>query len=100
MCQTRQDLLHRLALGQLVDELVEVADLLHQRIVDVLDADAAHDPGDRRGVRVELGLGEERPRTSSAVEVLLQRRVVVPGEPLITWSNSAFVRPLRSTLVT
>ena len=37
-----QDLLHRLALGELVHELVEVADLLHQRILDVLDPHPAH----------------------------------------------------------
>ena len=36
-----RDLFHRLALGQLVDELVQVADLLHERIFDILDAYAA-----------------------------------------------------------
>ena len=39
-----QDLVHRLALRQLVDELVQVADLLHERIVDILDACAANRP--------------------------------------------------------
>ena len=45
---------HLLTFRQLVDELVEVADLLHQRVVDLLDTDAAHDTFDARSVRVEL----------------------------------------------
>ena len=37
-----QDLVHRLALGQFVDQLVQVANLLHQRILDVFDPHPAH----------------------------------------------------------
>ena len=96
-----QHLLHRLALGELVDELVEVADLLHQRVLDLLDADPAHRPGDQRGVRVERRVGEE----------VLERRLLVRGarpaprssKPVshsMTSSTSALVRPFRSALVT
>ena len=60
-----QDLLHGLALGQLVHQLVEVADLLHQRVLHLLDADPAHDTGDERGVRVEVVRRRRSPRRSS-----------------------------------
>ena len=39
-----EDLLHRLAVGKLVNELVEEADLLHERIPDLLHADAEITP--------------------------------------------------------
>ena len=56
-----QHLLHRLALGQLVDELVEVADLAHQRLLDVLDPLAADQALDFVTRGIEPGsLGEER----------------------------------------
>src|SRR3954471_22316547 len=54
-----QDLVHRLAPSELVDELVEVADLLHQRVLDVLDADPADHTVDRGCLRVEVRVGEE-----------------------------------------
>src|SRR5262249_4041058 len=61
-----QDLFHGPALGQLVDQLVHVADLPHQRVLDLFDANAADDPGDLAGVGIERwGLAEER------LEVLL-----------------------------
>jgi hypothetical protein len=41
-----QDLGHRPTLRKLVDKLVEPANLLHQRVLDVLDAHAADDTGD------------------------------------------------------
>ena len=41
-----EDLLHRLASGKLANELVEVADLLHERVRDLLYADAADHAGD------------------------------------------------------
>ena len=36
-----KNLLHGLALGKLIDELVQLANLLHQRILDLLHADTA-----------------------------------------------------------
>ena len=50
-----QDLRHGLAFGEFVDELVEAADLPHQRIIDLFDAHAADESIDQRGVRVERG---------------------------------------------
>ena len=38
-----QDFLHRLPSRRLIDEFVEVADFAHQRVLDILDADAADD---------------------------------------------------------
>lgn len=42
-----QNLLHRLALGELVDQLVQKAYFLHEWIVDVFDADTADDAFDQ-----------------------------------------------------
>lgn len=41
-----QDFLHRLPPRQFVDQLVEIAQLAHQRVFDRLDADPANHPGD------------------------------------------------------
>ena len=49
-----QNLMHLLAFGEFVDEFVEVADLLHKGVLDVLDADAADGAGDEGGVGVPL----------------------------------------------
>ena len=49
-----EDLFHRLALGEFVDEFVEVADLAHHRLLNLLHADAANDPGDQKARRVHL----------------------------------------------
>ena len=42
-----QDLVHRFSLGQLVDQLVQVADFPHQGFLDLLDPDAANDALDQ-----------------------------------------------------
>jgi hypothetical protein len=62
--------------------LVEVAELLHERVLDVLDTHAAHDPGDQRSVRVELSVGEELREGRAVVEVAMQLGVVEAGQPL------------------
>ena len=66
-----EDLLHRLASGKLVNELVEVADLLHERVPDLLYADAADHAGDQLPRRIERGasaknLSKSVPRSSWA----------------------------------
>ena len=48
-----QDLLHLLPLRQFVDELVEIADLAHQGLLDLLDADAADHALDQRAGGIE-----------------------------------------------
>ena len=42
-----QYLLHGLAFGELVNELVHVSDVLHQRVLDVLHLVSANAPGDK-----------------------------------------------------
>jgi hypothetical protein len=37
-----KDLLHRLSFCEFVDQLVEVSDLAHERVVDLLDVDTAN----------------------------------------------------------
>ena len=54
-----QDLLHLLPLGQLIDQLVEVPDLLRQRILDLLDAVPADHALDARGIGIQLCRIEE-----------------------------------------
>ncbi len=43
-----EDLFHCLALGEFVDEFIEVADLSHHWLLNLLDADAAYDAGNQR----------------------------------------------------
>jgi hypothetical protein len=40
-------LFHRLALGEFVDEFVEIVDLSYHWLLDLLHADAAYDAGDQ-----------------------------------------------------
>ena len=64
-----EDFFHRLALCQLVHEFVQVADLAHQGVFDVLDAHAADNALDQAGIGVGLwGLAEE----GADVDLLLQ----------------------------
>src|SRR5690606_4320716 len=74
-------LLHRLALRELVDQLVEIADLLHQRVLDLLDADPADDTLDQAAVRVDPGSGEELLERRAGGKAPRQLSLVVPGQP-------------------
>ena len=81
-----KDLLHRLALGELVDQLVEDADLAHRRVLDRLDADAA-DHAFHRGARHPhydipsevcaraLELGARSITSRDAVRILRKQRI-------------------------
>lgn len=51
-----KDLFHRLALGEFVDEFVEVVDLAHHGLLNLLHADAAYDAGDQKARRANKGL--------------------------------------------
>jgi hypothetical protein len=48
-----QDLLDRLPFRKLVNQLVQVADLLHQRVIDLFNANTADDSLDQRTVRMQ-----------------------------------------------
>ena len=77
-----QDLLHRPAPGELVDQLVQVADLPHQRVFDVLDPDAAHHARDQRAVRMQgRGLGKKGRDVDLPLDLLLQARLVIARQP-------------------
>src|ERR1700712_3956128 len=77
-----QDRGHLLAAGHLVNELVHVPDLLHQRIVDLFDPHTADQPGDEGGVRVQArGRGEEALQVDAVCDGRLQSVLVVAWEP-------------------
>ena len=90
-----------LPLGEFVDQLVEPADLLHQRIVDRLDAHAADDAGDPLRVGMQRRrLGEEGREVRAAVELPLQAGGVVAGQPEDHAVDLVLVRCLRSAFWT
>ena len=77
-----QDLLHRLTLGEFVDEFVHVADLLHQGVLDVLDADAADDAFDQGSLGIHGGgVGEEGLEVDLVLDLLLEAGGVIAGQP-------------------
>jgi ribulose-5-phosphate 4-epimerase/fuculose-1-phosphate aldolase len=77
-----QDLLHRLSLGKLVDQLVHVSDPSHQWIFDVLDADATHPPLDERGLWMDPRcFGKEGGEIASFPDLLLQTGLGIAGQP-------------------
>src|SRR3954469_11086949 len=78
-----EDLLHRLASGKLVDELVEVADLLHERVLDLLYADAADHAGDELTRRIQRwSLGEERLEVRALLQLRAELARAVAGRPV------------------
>lgn len=77
-----QNLLQRLALGEPIDEFVEQADLLHQRVFHRFDPHAADPARDERTVWMHLRcLGEEVLEARLALDLPLQAGLVVAGEP-------------------
>jgi hypothetical protein len=62
--------------------LAHPAQLLHQRVLDGLDADAADDARDEAGVRVQRRrLGEEGLEVDGKVDLPLQARRVITRQP-------------------
>src|SRR5262252_7923787 len=77
-----QDLLHRLSLCQFVDELVQVANLLHQRVVHLFYANAANRARDERSVRVHCRrLCKKGLEVNSPVDLSPQSFLFVASEP-------------------
>src|SRR5262245_41278998 len=77
-----QDLVHGLTLGELVDELVQVAQPAHRLVLDVFDPDSADHAGDVLGLGLEAGsLAVEGLEVEVRGERLLQARARVPREP-------------------
>ena len=97
-----QDFLHRPPLRQLVDQLVQISDLPHQRILDLLDPDAADDAGDLADVRMKRRrFGEEGLEVRLAFDLLGERfRAVArqPADDLVDFSSLApFPSAFRSS---
>src|SRR5690606_18709666 len=77
-----QDLLQRLALREFIDELVEIADLPHQRVLDLLHPDAAHHALDQGRIRVEFRrFGEEGFEIVVRSDLRAQTLGAVTGQP-------------------
>lgn len=94
MLRAAQDLLQRLTPREFVYELVEVADLSHQWVVDLLYLHSAHDACDERGIRVQRRVGKELRERRPVRETAAQRRLVEAGQP----SDDLVEFRLRATL--
>ena len=69
------------ALRQLTDPLVQVPDPAGQRVLDLLHAGSAEDPGDEAGFRVQRGLPDELLDGRVRGDQLLRRFIVETGQP-------------------
>src|SRR3546814_18733556 len=77
-----QYLRHRLPLGEFVDQLVEIAQLAHQRLFDSLDTDAANHPRAQRPRRVELRRrGKDVLESRALRQLRLKRRLTIARQP-------------------
>ncbi len=77
-----QDLFHRFAFGDLVDEFVEIADRLHRRLFDIFDSDTADDAFNFRAEGIEFRcISEEGLEVRLRLEMRIQFLLAVPGEP-------------------
>src|SRR6516164_8276560 len=82
-CSLPQDLVHGLSPGQFIHQLVQVTDLLHELILDLLHPIAADHAGDLGHVRVDPWCpGEESLEVDLLVDLLLQRLFIVAREPV------------------
>ena len=107
--RSAEDLLHRLALGQFVDQLVQVADLLHERILDRLDPDDPWVDSTRTPQTTPViadAFGFSRASAKNCSKVVPESRCCCsagwsyPVSHRITSSTSDLARPFRLTLVT
>src|SRR5574338_342592 len=93
---TAQDLLHGPALRQLIDQLVQVPDLAHQRVVDLLDADPADDAGDLAGIWMQRWrFAEEGLEVLPAFNLLRERFGTVARQPADDLVHLLFLAPFR-----
>src|SRR5204862_7093593 len=77
-----QNLLHGPALGELVDELIQVADLPHGFVLDFFHPNAADNACNQARVRMEARcLRIEGLQVDVRVDDLFQACRLVPGEP-------------------
>ena len=96
-----QQPVHCFALGQLVNELVQVAYFLHQRVLDFLHPHAANPAGDEPAVWVGgRGIGEKCSIGGGLLDLGFNLFLAVSGEPAITLSTSSLVQPFLTALFT
>lgn len=76
-----QDFLHGFSAGELIDEFVEPAYFLHQRVFDGLYTDAAHEARNFRHVGVQGRRVEEFRERGARLQVMLQGGVIEAGQP-------------------
>src|SRR5215468_5695082 len=82
-CSLPQDLVHGLSFGQFIHQLVQVTDLLHELILNLLHPIAADHAGNLGDVGVNPWCpGEESLEVDLLVDLLLQRLFIVAREPL------------------
>lgn len=77
-----QDFLHLFALREFVDQLVEIADLAHQRLLDLFDPHAADNALDQFPRRIEFRrLGEEGLEVGLLFDMRIERSLRVARQP-------------------
>ncbi len=77
-----KDALHLLSSGKFIDELVEIADFLHEWIGNVLHSHPTYEPTDKADIRVQSGrLVKEGLEGDASVNDLLEPRASVTREP-------------------
>src|SRR5688572_28462626 len=95
-----KDLLHGPALGQLIHELVQVTDVAHQRVLDLLDAHAADGARDLAGVWIEAGrLVEEGLEVALPFDLFRQRLPAVARQPADDLVHLLLLPPLLLRLL-
>jgi hypothetical protein len=77
-----QNLLHRLSFSEFIDELVQVADFFHQRVLDFFDANTTHDALDQRAIGMKSRrLGKEGLEIVLPGQLSLQSRLAIARQP-------------------
>src|SRR5690606_29421956 len=88
-------LVHRFALGEFIDQFIEVADVLHQGLLDLLHAHPADDAGDQRALWIGLRrLLEKISETGFLLQVRFQRRLAISRQPADNFVDLRFCAAL------
>ena len=77
-----QNLIHRLSFRELIDELVEVANLPHEWVFNRFHAYAAHNAFDKRSIWMkQWRVGKEGLKVAFKFDLALQFRLAVARQP-------------------
>lgn len=77
-----QHFFHRFSFRELIHELVEVADFLHESVFHVLDFVSTDGPCDEEAIRVEFSFSEKSLEVDSGFEHIRESFLIIPREPL------------------